>query len=151
MRTLSGDLIALAKQGHFDVIAHGCNCFHTMSAGLAAQIKRHFPEAYAADLATANGDRAKLGTCSTAEIVTGGIRLTVVNAYTQFDFSTDRIQVDYDAVEKCMRWIASTYKGRRIGLPQIGAGLAGGDWPTIERIIAKALAGEDVTIVEYKG
>ncbi|MGE0701821.1 MAG: macro domain-containing protein [Hyphomicrobiaceae bacterium] len=152
MRTMTGDLIALAKAGTFDVIAHGCNCMHSMGGGLAAQIRHQIPEAYAADLATRRGERAKLGTCSVAVIETPAGRLTVVNAYTQFAPSTGHgVDVDYDAVRRCMRWIGDTYRGKRIGLPLIGAGLAGGDWPTIERIIAEELHGENVTIVKYGG
>jgi O-acetyl-ADP-ribose deacetylase (regulator of RNase III) len=154
MRIIEGDLIALAKDGQLDVIAHGCNCHHTMAAGLAAQIRRHFPDAYAADLATPFGDRAKLGTCSFAEVETEKGVLTVVNAYTQFRPSTGAagvVDVDYDAVRSCMAWLKSTCHGLRIGLPQIGAGLAGGDWTRISGIIAEELAGEDVTIVKFGG
>jgi O-acetyl-ADP-ribose deacetylase (regulator of RNase III) len=49
-----------------------------------------------------------------------------------------------------MRWIRESCRGKRIGLPKIGAGLAGGDWSTIEAIIQEELAGENVAIVEYK-
>jgi O-acetyl-ADP-ribose deacetylase (regulator of RNase III) len=152
MRTISGDLIALANAGHFDVIAHGCNCFHTMGGGLAAQIRRHFPEAYEADLATPHGDQAKLGTCSFALVEREGVRFTVVNAYTQFAPSMGGgVDVDYDAVHAAMRWLKTRHAGARIGLPQIGAGLAGGDWARIERIIAEVLGNEDVTIVMFGG
>jgi O-acetyl-ADP-ribose deacetylase (regulator of RNase III) len=151
MRTIRGDLIALAKAGQFDVIAHGCNCFHTMGAGVAAQIRQHFPAAFEADLATPYGDRGKLGTCSVAVVETGTGRLHVVNAYTQFDYVAGRVEVDYDAVYACMTRLRATYARCRIGLPRIGAGLGGGDWSRIETIIADSLAGEDVTIVEFGG
>jgi O-acetyl-ADP-ribose deacetylase (regulator of RNase III) len=158
MRTIAGDLIALAKAGRFDVIAHGCNCFHTMGGGLAAQMRRHFPAAYDADLATAYGDRGKLGTCSAAVVpVPGGPvlagALTVVNAYTQFQPSMGGggVDVDYDAVRHGMAWLKAHYAGSRFGLPQIGAGLAGGDWTRIEAIIARELFGEDVSIVIFSG
>ena len=154
MRTITGDLTALAKAGQFDVISHGCNCHHTMGGGLAAQIKRHFPEAYDADLATPYGDRAKLGTCSTAIVETGTGKLTIVNAYTQFNPSMGTpgvVDVDYGAVRGCMAWMKRAFPGRRFGFPQIGAGLAGGDWSRIEAIIAEQLKGEDVTIVVFGG
>ena len=35
---VDGDLIKLAKQGRFDVIVHGCNCFCQMGAGIAPQM-----------------------------------------------------------------------------------------------------------------
>lgn len=151
MRTMTGDLIGLARDGHFDVIAHGCNCMHVMGAGLAAQIRRHFPEAYAADLATPRGDPAKLGTCSFAVVRTGTTEVHVVNAYTQLGFGGGAVHVDYDAVRRCMVWLGSAYRGRRIGLPQIGAGLGGGDWGRIEAIIRDELGSEDVTIVQFAG
>lgn len=37
-----GDLITLAKQGKFDVIAHGCNCFCRMKRGIAPQMAEAF-------------------------------------------------------------------------------------------------------------
>lgn len=45
MNQITGDLLDLAEQGHFDVILHGCNCQCTMGAGIALAIKRRFPEA----------------------------------------------------------------------------------------------------------
>lgn len=119
----------------------------TMGAGIAAPIRKAWPEAYAADRETGKGDRNKLGTCSQAEVQQG--ELTIVNAYTQFDYRGKGVKVDYEAVASCMGWIRQQHSGKRIGLPKIGAGLAGGDWPRIEAIIIRELAGEDVTIVEF--
>lgn len=150
MKTLPGDLIHLAEAGRFDLIAHGCNCFCTMGAGIAKGIRSTFPEAYEADLATTKGDRAKLGTCSEAEVVRDGRLLVVVNAYTQYDYRGGGTKVDYEAVRSCMRWIKAHHSGKRIGLPKIGAGLAGGDWDRIAAIIEEELEGEAVTIVEFK-
>ena len=39
---IEGDLIALAKQGKFDVITHGCNCMSNMGAGIAPQMAKAF-------------------------------------------------------------------------------------------------------------
>jgi len=150
MKTISGDLIQLAESGQFDLIAHGCNCFCTMGAGIAKAVKEVFPAAFQADEATKRGDRAKLGTCSFAEMALETSSLIVVNAYTQFDWRGSGPKVDYAAIRSCMGWIKQHYPGRRIGLPKIGAGLAGGDWPTIAAIIEEELTGEDVTLVEFK-
>lgn len=91
-----------------------------------------------------------MGTCSFAEIPVGSSSLTVVNAYTQYYWRGRGPKVDYAAVRLCMAWIRKHYPGRRIGLPRLGAGLAGGDWPTISTITEEELAGEDVTLVEYQ-
>lgn len=150
MKTVAGDLIQLAKRGEFDVIVHGCNCFCTMGAGIAKGIRAAFPAAFDADLATSRGDRAKLGTCTFAEVDLNGTPLVVVNAYTQFDYRGSGPKVDDDAVRSCFRWIRQQHSGKRIGLPKIGAGLAGGDWERIAGIVREELAGENVTVVEYQ-
>lgn len=150
MKTVRGDLIKLAKKGEFDVIAHGCNCFCTMGAGIAKTIKQKFPEAYAADCRTQKGSREKLGTCTYAQVKGNRYDLTIVNAYTQHHYR-GRHNIDYEALRACMKAIKDKYAGKRIGLPKIGAGLAGGSWKLISSIIEEELAGEDVTIVEYSG
>jgi O-acetyl-ADP-ribose deacetylase (regulator of RNase III) len=91
-----------------------------------------------------------LGTCSFSKIEREGIDLVVVNAYTQFNYRGPGIKVDYDAVRYCIKWIKENFEGKRIGLPKIGAGLAGGDWERISQIIDEEMAGEDVTLVVYK-
>ena len=150
MKVTKGDLIKKAKEGEFDLIVHGCNCFCTMGAGIAKGIKSEFPEAFDADQATTEGSKEKLGTCSFAKIEREGINLIVVNAYIQFDYRGRGVKVDYDAVRSCMKWIRENFGGKRIGIPKIGAGLAGGDWERISQIVDKELAEEDVTLVEFK-
>jgi O-acetyl-ADP-ribose deacetylase (regulator of RNase III) len=149
LKEVRGDLIQLALGGKFEVIAHGCNCQCAMGAGIAKAIRETFPEAWEIDQATTPGDRSKLGTCTFAKVDREGRSIIVVNAYTQFSASGEGVLVDYDAVASCMRWIKELFSGKCIGLPQIGAGLAGGDWEAIEQIIAEEFANEDVTIVRY--
>jgi O-acetyl-ADP-ribose deacetylase (regulator of RNase III) len=151
MKRITGDLLDLAAQGHFDVIVHGANCQCVMRAGIANAIRTAFPEAYAADLATRRGDRAKLGSISVAEVVRDTIRFQVVNAYTQFDYRGRGTRVDYDAVRSAMKVIKQRFHGLRIGYPRVGAGLARGDWGRIANIIDEELSGEDHTLVELLG
>lgn len=146
MKKLEGDLIKLGKAGAFDVIVHGCNCFCTMGAGIAKGIKSEFPEAYAADMNTKSEDRSKLGTITYAH----SGNLIIVNAYTQFKWGGRGINADYEAIRQAFREIKSTFPGKRIGYPAIGAGLAGGDWNVISNIIEEELAGEDHTFVVFK-
>jgi len=145
MKEVRGDLIRLALEGEFDVIAHGCNCFCNMGAGIAAQIKHHFPQAYTVDKRTAHGSKAKLGLCSIVQ--QHGV--WIVNAYTQFDFGGGKRNVSYPAIRKCMKFIKNNFSGERIGLPLIGCGLAGGDWERVKNIIMAELHDEDVTIVHF--
>lgn len=147
MKKIEGDLLKLAFKGEFDVIVHGCNCFHQMGAGIAKPISQRFPEALAADKETPRGERDKLGTISIADIQRGEVKFTIVNAYTQFQIHGPAPRVDYDAVKKCFMTIGDQYKGMRIGYPLVGAGLAGGDWTIISKLIDSALAGSDHTLV----
>ncbi len=148
MKHVPGDLISLAQQGRFDVIVHGCNCFCTLGAGIARVIRQAFPAAYQADLRTEKGDRAKLGTCSSVECEIPNGVVTVVNAYTQFHWRGRGVKADYDAIRSCFVWLRGACSGSRLGIPRLGAGLAGGDWRRISQIILDALPDEDITVVE---
>jgi O-acetyl-ADP-ribose deacetylase (regulator of RNase III) len=142
-KVVIGDLVEMAKQGQFDVIVHGCNCHCTMGAGIAKIIKKEWPAAYQADLATKKGDRSKLGTYSMATVD----GLTIVNLYTQYNYTRDKVDVEYEALETGLKKIKEEFSGQRIGLPMIGAGLAGGNWGLIKEIIGDCLHGEDATVV----
>ena len=81
--------------------------------------------------------------------------LTVVNSYTQYKYGRnhkdgDKAPFDYEAFTICMRKINHIFKGNHIGMPKIGAGLAGGNWNRIEHIINTELRDCEVTIVNYK-
>lgn len=149
IKEIEGDLLELAKLKHFDLIAHGCNCFCTMGSGIAKQIKEQFPEALDTDiLHTIRGDIKKLGcyTCCRSKVY----GFIIVNAYTQYRYGTDSPKIDYEAITLVMRKLNHDHEGKRIGLPLIGAGLAGGDWNRIKNIIETELKDMDVTIVHYK-
>jgi len=148
MKTIKGDLVELAKNGEFDVIAHGTNCFCTMGAGIAKSLRQEFPAVYKADLKTKKGDLNKLGTCCFVHIDN---EFTIVNAYIQYDYGRDGKKVNYDAVRSCMKSIKKHFPNAKIGLPKIGAGLAGGDWNVISEIIEEELKGMDVTLVVFEG
>ena len=78
--------------------------------------------------------------------------MTVVNCYSQYGWGRQRgkVAADYHAIGSCMVWIRERFSAKRIGLPKIGAGLAGGDWETISQVIEEELGAEDVTVVEYR-
>lgn len=145
MNTIHGDLIQLALKGQFDVIVHGCNCFHTMGAGVAKSIRNVFPPAFQADRKTPYGDKSKLGTISSVRIN----NLIIVNGYTQYRYGRG-VQVDYNAIRSVFRIIKKQFSGLRIGFPKIGAGLGGGNWDIISSIIEEELSGENCILVVYK-
>lgn len=148
-REVEGDLLQLAKDGQFDIIAHGCNCFRIMGAGIAAKISKQFPEVYEAD----SGDRrtpiSRLGDYTKVQYYTKDSTLTVFNLYTQF---LPGRNLDYEALTLSLRKISIdlTTHSKSIGLPLIGCGIAGGDWERVKEIIKTELRDLDVTIVHFK-
>lgn len=157
-----GDLIEAAKAGEVGVIAHCCNCQCSMASGIAPQIRWAFPYAYAADQATVKGDASKLGTFSLGE-PDDYPNPMVYNLYGQFGFWKRRDggrDLDYNALYDSLLAMGQDLHNydtgdedqHRIGLPMIGAGLAGGDWEIIEVMIERTLvaAGHDVTIYKLK-
>jgi O-acetyl-ADP-ribose deacetylase (regulator of RNase III) len=166
---IDGDLIKLAKEARFDVIAHGCNCLSQMGAGIAPQMARAFGcDRFEMELWGPSIE--KLGNVDYQTFVLGKNaiwslgdadnklnepELTVVNAYTQYKYGRnhkdgDRIPFDYEAFTICMRKMNNLFSGKRIGMPKIGAGLAGGDWNRIEKIIERELKNCHIIIVNYK-
>lgn len=151
MKEIEGDLIELANQGNFDIIAHGCNCFNTMRSGIAKTIVKTWSIVSTIDNLTEKGDYSKLGNISVCPVkIDNGHYIKVLNCYTQYNYGTDKVNVNYDAIAMCMDKINHYYKGKRIGLPLIGCGLAGGKWDIVKKIIEERLIDLDVTIVKFK-
>ena len=142
------ELIKMAKQGSFDVITYGCNCLSIMSAGIAVPMNLHF-DCSQFPMELSGPSVEKLGNIDYKVVEFGDIAFTVVNSYTQFYPSVRLKPLDYEALTLCMRKINLMFKGKHIGLPQIGAGLAGGDWNRIKQIIQTELKDCKVTVVIY--
>jgi O-acetyl-ADP-ribose deacetylase (regulator of RNase III) len=148
MKYVIGNLINKAEQGDFDVIVQGCNCFNTQSAGLAAEIRSKYPNAYAIDCRTVKGDRNKLGNYTSANFTKNSHSFVIVNAYTQYTCWDVNDMLSYPAIEEVFRKISQDFEGKRIGIPLIGAGLAQGDWGKIVRLIEKSNI-ENITAVVF--
>ena len=150
MKTVKGNLLDMFDNGDFDVIAHGCNCHHVMGGGIAAQIAQRYPGVYYVDRQyTKSGDINKLGTFTCAYPDTNDQR--VYNLYTQFNFGAKGVYVDYDALTLCLRKLNALEKGKKVGLPLIGGGLAGGDEGVITSIMEREMRGCDTTLVLFDG
>jgi O-acetyl-ADP-ribose deacetylase (regulator of RNase III) len=153
LKHTKGNLLDLAEAGKFDVVVQGCNCFNTMGGGIAREIRERYPVAASVDMETVKGDYRKLGTwteCDAGETN----RFTVINAYTQYNMSQGTDVFEYTAFQLILEKLTFVYPGKRIGLPYIGMGLAGGNKEVIipmiewfaDRISAK---GGSVTLVEF--
>ncbi len=128
-----GDLL----QSDCTVIAHQCNCFATMGAGIAKQIKERYPEAYEADrrFPLPIGSRERLGHFSKVRV---GDCL-IYNLYGQYHYGRGK-QTELSMLEKAVRSMLEDLKSHegKIGFPYgMGAGLAGGDWGEIEPMLER--------------
>lgn len=154
----TGDLLAAPER----VIVHGCNARGVMGKGVAKLIRDRYPAAYEAYRATYEQHGLRLG----QTIWVPCDPHTVVNAITQDDYrrvaGEDTSHADYAAIRAAFHAINATARMtqkvagaaeahggviERIALPLIGAGLAGGSWPSIAAIIEDEC--EDVQPVVY--
>ena len=178
-KEVKGNLITLAINGEFDVISHGVNCFCNMGAGIAPQMAKAFnANTFPMESVVHRGDMNKLGSidCGTT-YVKGGLviralpfeafgnhkmvdptlhELHVVNSYSQYGYGRNheggtKIPLDYEALTLCFRKMNHKFKGKHVGLPQIGCGLAGGNWERVQYIINDSFVDCDVTAVIYDG
>ncbi|QOI66596.1 Poa1p_like family protein with Macro domain [Erwinia phage FBB1] len=143
-----GDIVKIFGAGHD--IAHGCNCMCSMGGGVAAQLAVAFPQISESD--DLEDDyyaftQLKLGKYSSAATEKGNI---CYNLYTQHNPGPN---VDYGAI---LNAFINLRKERQylcnkkpIYIPRIGAGIAGGHWPTIEKLINIACPDINIIVVDY--
>lgn len=122
-------------------VLHGCNAQSVMGSGIALAVKRRYPSAYLAYIASKQHNGMRLGVVTFAS-QNGKV---IFNGITQEFYGTDgRRYVDYDAIREVIAAMdfysqsADAYftrSGVSIAMPKIGAGLGGGDWDTIADII----------------
>lgn len=119
-----GNLFENVERGF---IMHGCNAQGVMGSGVAKIIRDKYPIAY--EKYAEQAPHYILG-----EVIPVIVEpnLVIVNAITQEFYGTDRVQVDYDAVEQACRAVkhlanSGIIESNDIYFPFIGAGLAGGD------------------------
>lgn len=149
-REIEGEIIDLFQKGEFDVIVHGANCHNVMGAGVAKSLADAYPVLLDVDksfyIPVSNIDR--LGNYSRLVMRDQNDNFKwILNAYTQYNPGKN---LDYNALELVLKKINFAFATEKIGLPLIGAGIAGGNWNVIEKIIQRQMRNCHVTIVHYK-
>jgi len=158
-----GDLIEAGRNGDVMVIAHCCNCQVNMGSGIAPQIRLAFPWAWEADQETEKADPKKLGSFSVGDPYATGYNdgPMVYNLYGQFGYGKRKYggrDLNYDALYDALAGMTKDLYGLDkgdheelpVGLPMLGAGLAGGDWDIIEMMIKKTLVAAGYHVIIYK-
>jgi len=128
------------------VIAHGCNCKGGFGSGVAGVVARKWPKARVEYKKVVRP--TSLGNI---QVVNCGSKV-IVNMFTQLTYGRTGKHVDYEAVDDCMvklRTYAELNLHDAVSIPRIGAGLGGGNWREIERIIREAWNGCDIALNIY--
>jgi len=147
MESLDGDILDIAE----GVICHQVNCFGVMGAGLAASIRREYPEVYDSyrKLCYSYGDEDRFNLLGQIQIVPVEKNKWVVNLFGQYDIGGERA-TEYCALATSLanlqEWATKTgdviwlKEPVPIYLPfKIGCGLGGGDWGIVKNIIYNKL------------
>lgn len=125
---LVGDVIQAFISKDYDMLAHGCNCFHTMGAGIARKLSKKWPIILEKDKETSYGDINKLGDVCYVEVAPGKI---VANAYTQFSIGPNN-GLSEESIRNAFTNVfvhasISSIKRHKVCCPAVGMGLGGGD------------------------
>lgn len=147
---IHGDLFTTPDQ----VIVHGCNAAGVMGSGVARIVKEKYPKAYK--------DYYMFCTkgLSMEEVMGHNVFSKqpdgkfIVNSITQPSYGRGLgIRFcSYDAIDDCMKRLVMECEDRgivSISMPKIGAGLGGGSWDVIEKIIETHFNGSGINVNVY--
>lgn len=144
-----------------DVLFHQANCQSIMGAGIALQIKRHFPAAFAADVDFPYSANARFGRYSSGVDHNGTKSVEVVNLYSQrylgkSKHQSDTLRYRYAAMEMALRSYFqqksehSDLSQLKFGVPTyMGCAIAGGDWTVVRGILQQIAERFNIVIYTY--
>lgn len=151
-QVVQGDIFST----HLNAIAHGVNCQGVMGAGIALEVKRRYPEAYNGYVRYLNRydpiQYTAVGTMHPYPVP--GTNLHILNCFTQVDTAKRRgdVAISYQSIFTSFLDAGLYCKEngiKELAIPQVGAGLGGGNWKIIYQLIANALAFYGVTPIVY--
>lgn len=132
LKCLHGDITTLPEDNtHDTIICQQVNCMGVMGAGLAAQIRRKWPNVY-----TEYRKRCTKDMLGTYHMVKVGPHLYVANIFGQLSYGTEKCQTNYVALACAIFQLMKDMPHCTIRIPyRIGCGLAGGNWDKVLEII----------------
>lgn len=142
-------------------IAHGVNCQGVMGSGVARALFEKWPKVREEYLRFHENGKSRgleskdfLGKnqyISITKLFDGvGYNIPekqVINMHTQLNFgSGDKQYVDYASIMMCFN---DLFDVEAVAVPKIGAGLAGGDWSIIKKIMVETTQKKGIDLVIY--
>jgi len=156
IRYTTGDATRPVADGA-KIICHICNDIGGWGAGFVVALSRRWPEPEKAYREWHGGRRPDdmrfaLGAAQFVPVQTD---ITVANMIGQHGIARRGHKgappVRYEAIRLALRHVAdyATAHSASVHMPRIGAGLAGGDWTTIEQIIEDELSARSIPATVY--
>jgi O-acetyl-ADP-ribose deacetylase (regulator of RNase III) len=136
---ITGDLFELG----LPALGHGCNCVGAMGAGIAKEFKRRFPRMY----------REYRRRCRNGQFGLGDVFVWQADALVIYNLATQPVpgpSARLDAIVTSVRaaLVDAEHRGlSRLGVPRIGAGLGGLQWPDVAAVLDAATADSAVDLV----
>jgi len=149
-----------ALESGADIIAHQVNCMQIMGGGIAAQIKKKWPEVnreyvrFCVETIASSGIDSLMGRCQLVEYKPGAF---VANLFGQFQCSSKIRMTNYEALYtalstlKYLAWELAEKLDREvvIAIPKyIGCGLGGGSWGVVSAILDDLFADDKMLRLE---
>ena len=141
------------------IIAHQVNCKGVMGAGIAATIRKKYPNVFTGYKSVCKkaypNQESLLGQVQVVPCG-GAVEKYIANCFGQNEFGSDKwvVYTDYDALEKCFRRLrhwALDHGYTHIAIPHgIGCGLAGGDWNTVLNMLGNVFQDNKVILEIWK-
>jgi len=157
LRYVEGDATRPQTRGPA-IIAHCCNDAGRWGAGFVMALSERFPvsrEAYL-DWFRVGSHDASSGppALGEAQLVALGDGIYAANIIGQHGVGRSRDGVPpirYEAVREGLRKVCgrALALGASVHMPRMGAGLAGGDWGAVERIVEDELVSKGVAVTVY--
>lgn len=142
-RFVKGDLFAT---GEVDAYAHGCNCAGAMDSGVAVVFKRRWPRMFEEYEQRCKDGRFHLGDV----FVWSEGDVFVYNLAIQEHWKK---RPKLAALAKALgRMVELAEKAgvRSIGLPRLGAGIGGLDWPRVRKVLGEVGATTGIELVVFE-
>ena len=130
----TGDLITEPA----DIIAHQTNCIGVMGAGVARQIRDRLlsKKEYSRYVEICHEKGSRL--LGQTQLLTSDDGRLIANCFGEDAPSKDRLDTDYDALERSLIRVRNYAKKNRlsVAIPGLmGCGLAGGDWNVVRKMV----------------
>jgi O-acetyl-ADP-ribose deacetylase (regulator of RNase III) len=137
-----GDVLASDEK----VIAHGCNCSGGFGSGFAKAVATRYPDVRLSYLHRFNTRGWKLGEVQVIGVGDGSGRI-IANCATQQRYGRpdEGPYVSYPAIREVIRNLSRSWP-QGFAIPKIGAGLAGGNWDIISKIIEEESGAVEVRV-----